>query len=195
MPNKKKSKQRKSKTSRKKSKKDIKQVKKDIKIKIEEKEEEPEIDLEELVDSESFQEFMAYPRISTAPVLDQVAVAPQPFITLEKGIKDEPVSTSDKEEQDPFKYTPGQEQEGEIKYITDTASLGISPERPDFETVGTKPMEFDQKGFGRTETQNNSNSNRVERYDPVQSLKNKREVGMQDPIDKTKKYDFKLPNS
>jgi len=194
MLNRKKSIPRKSETSRKKSKKEIRQIKKIIEIKPEEKEEQ-EIDLEEIIDSESFQEFMAAPRISTAPVLDQIAVAPQTFINLEQGIKDEPVSTFNKEEQDLFKYIPGKEQEGGIKYLSDTASLGTRPEAVNFETAGTETREFNQKVLFTTENLNNSDSNRVERYDPVQSIKNKREVGMKDDFDKTKKYEFKFPSS
>lgn len=155
-------------------------------------------DLEEVVDKESFEQFMFspeelwVPEPSTAPVLEQVEEeqAPGTPIFLEREVMDAPVIPGT-EKPDPNQYLSKTSPEGP-KY-TDMSSIGTMPESIDLESVGVETRQINQEVFHMSEL-NNSESKSIEMYVPAKGM-DINQAGRKDPLKKEdKKYDFKLPN-
>jgi len=138
---------------------------------------------------------------SRAPVLNQVEIDPG-FIGPGFGIAPERAHRPmDEEISDSFKYHIGGSQNGETKYITDTAHINSSQERLDFTTVGrTSERRFEQGGFFTSSKEIGNGSENIEKYvvpDNFNSF-NVESAGRKDPFKRPSKdevkYDPKLPS-
>lgn len=169
------------------------------------KEEDEEPDLEETIDSEfidlnQFQQFMLSSRVG-APVLNQVEVARQ-IIGLEQGIASEPTHTPVKEEDDPFKYFSGKQNE-QPKYVADY-SVVVTTEKIEIEGMGKRrdsPLDREAV-FTQSSEVRGMDSQGIEKYIAPTGLAHEEAFGRKSAFEREKenreeqrKYDFKLPSS
>ena len=130
-----------------------------------------------------------------APVLNQVEIAPETPLFLERQVSDVHLVPGT-EENDPNKYSIAQPDD-EKKYITDPSRIGGSPEFANIERAGLDKHETPQDTFFMQSSEAHSHSDMVERYDPIKRSEARMEdIGRKDSFKSPdKKYDFKLPTS
>ncbi len=121
---------------------------------------------EQVIDNEKFIEFLTPEQIS-APVLEQVAIAPQARITdLEIGASQANIEENNKDEGG-FKYSIGRNSKEEAKYI-DSGNVEVTQEvsQTPIENLGKNFQPFQNQEIGFTPSQDRGmtgNSN-IEKY-------------------------------
>jgi hypothetical protein len=138
-----------------------------------------------------------------APVLERIAGS-QPGPIFVGGIPQTPVTaTGEEEKSDEFKYVPGQEGNGEPKYIESDSRISREPERVDFARLGREPTEMipaanQEAFFRRAEASSQIESPTFERTGRVEQIDTGR-AGREDPFRKEEikyeKYKPKTPKS
>lgn len=169
-------------------------------------EEESELE-EELEDSEmpeiqnlEFSSFIQPMTEESVPVLERIAGSQRVGFSLSgwEALASPVSSEGTIEEDDPFKYSVGGEESGEVKYVS-SEQAGALPDKVDVSRVGreqTTTPDVNQKAFFTQSSETRMGEPpSVERYEPAQRMDTE-SAGRRDPFEKEeRKYEFKPPKS
>ena len=102
------------------------------------------------------------------------------------------------EEDDPFKYSVGGGEEGEVKYVS-SEQAGATPDKLDIGKIGREQSIIPEVNQGAFFTQSSEarvgEPPSVEKYEPAQRMDTEK-AGRRDPFEsEDKKYEFKIPKS
>ncbi len=145
-----------------------------------------------------FQDFARFSDESSSPVLERIAGAQTRPIFV-GGIPQGSNTNSDEKESDPFKYVPGNNANGEPKYIDSDSHIRAIAERVDFNRIGREgPTEINQEAMfvqsqeARFESQFQEKFESAERFD---AGKNRKKHPFENEQAKYDKYKPDLPKS
>lgn len=150
------------------------------------------------IDFSELQNFIS--RESSAPVLDQVAVAPRVIGLGHGSFSDELPTPLPEDNSDPFKYSIGKNEDDPTKYVSSDAQLRWSPTRTDSSTIGrenpfdpNRIMPQNQSAFFTSTHQKVNGQESIEKY-VMPENQNIDTAGRHDPFKMPEvKYDPKLP--